>query len=660
MKTFTTVLAAHLRGFSIPRRVAQLVCEAIKPFDRLQVADAYNALPALKETLNNIAETPGFNLSVKQKIAVRSAHRVVKYPDSAILFQFIEKDVIAMSEPTPHIARSEFIWIKLGMESMSDGFPNFQGDPLDNVYMTYQSTIRSSFNSRDKIFTKWAKKYRGGINTYHSLPTHLKGFKRWNEVFGGVIPPSEEDFQYTPYVGNIGIAFEQGMKPRLFASPNLIFQSYLEPVKRYLQGICRNIPEDFHSDQAAGRRNVQKHLKQGETVHCFDLSSATHRFPWVLQRKMLAQLSIPQDYRAILDYVSTGVYNSRFGDMSWNAGQPLGTGPSFFAFSMCHHMLIRGIFSRLGENPNDGYALLGDDVAIYNTRVAKVYAKVMTRIGCVINHSKSIVSNCVGEFAGAYIDTQEIINIGKFRKVSSNNEFNYLAIWDETPAHLTDVSHYLKGTGDRLMNTYIKLYILDKSNLILSTDAYVYPSVQVKKLNQALSDMGVKHQLNPSRYDSRLGHLAYWILDTFNKCAECYPEAVSPHLLSNNMIAMMGLIELIQFAIKDSNQGHTGFTPIWWNNFCQMTGNNPNSYSNYKAVKAVSRHLMMTFFVTSRGSNNVTNRYNKTVKAACKEYRRLEANGIQGLQSELIKMASRNNALELISDELDHIRQIGN
>lgn len=68
--------------------------------------------------------------------------------------------------------------------------------------------------------------------------------------------------------------------------------------------------------------------------------------------------------------------------------------------ALTHHTLVRIAANRVGLNNFSHYALLGDDIVIANTSVAKSYHALMVDVlGVEINLSKSLVSNDSFEFA---------------------------------------------------------------------------------------------------------------------------------------------------------------------------------------------------------------------------------------------------------------------
>jgi hypothetical protein len=84
-------------------------------------------------------------------------------------------------------------------------------------------------------------------------------------------------------------------------------------------------------------------------------------------------------------------------DVKWEVGQPLGLLSSFPSFALWHHDIIQFCANR--ENLKRGkplkffkkYRLLGDDVVIFDKKVASTYLSVLTNeVGLSINMSKSV------------------------------------------------------------------------------------------------------------------------------------------------------------------------------------------------------------------------------------------------------------------------------
>jgi hypothetical protein len=67
---------------------------------------------------------------------------------------------------------------------------------------------------------------------------------------------------------------------------------------------------------------------------------------------------------------------------------------SWAVFTLTHHSVVKYCASLEGQNDFNDYAILGDDIVIWNTGVADRYFRFMEINGVSINLSKSVISTC--------------------------------------------------------------------------------------------------------------------------------------------------------------------------------------------------------------------------------------------------------------------------
>jgi len=253
-----------------------------------------------------------------------------------------------------------------------------------------------------------------------------------------------------PFMGKIGLIQEPGFKLRAVANPVRVVQAVLQPIGVALFETLRSVREDCCFDQTAGVEAVAGVLRKGLTVHSVDLSNATDNFPLELQLRALEQMGLPPDAQELLSTFCRGSWAATdlgYDRLSWTVGQPLGLFPSFAMFSLAHHALIRGICRTLGVATHC-YVLLGDDVCIWDDRVASAYKQQMEALGCPISHDKTIVSNKVAEFAGMVIAPSAIYHSPKWRKLTPENKLSYLRF------HSDHLHGQLKGRTGKLLEFF--------------------------------------------------------------------------------------------------------------------------------------------------------------------------------------------------------------
>jgi len=144
-------------------------------------------------------------------------------------------------------------------------------------------------------------------------------------------------------------------------------------------------------------------------IYSFDLSSATDRFP-VNYQKFCMGIIIGQEYTdrwaslmTKLPFLVSGNLfkkEDRGKYVYYGAGQPMGGYSSWAVFALCHHILVRSCGYMVYKTSSfSSYFILGDDLVIFDERVAKLYYRMVTLLGVKISIQKSIISPDSFEFA---------------------------------------------------------------------------------------------------------------------------------------------------------------------------------------------------------------------------------------------------------------------
>jgi len=246
------------------------------------------------------------------------------------------------------------------------------------------------------------------------------------------------DFSYgsDPGVGRITFIQEPGYKLRAVANPHLLHQVVLEPLKRYLMDLLKQDPQDFTFRQEEAFPIIQGWLREPEYTFSVDLSDATNNFPLEV---ILHALSGQTGARPWLDCFSSvsragwlvtdphlSARSAAPGSghkegvrrlMYYKTGQPMGLGPSFAAFALTHHWVLKGIQK---EVPGT-YAILGDDIVIHGRALYDRYREVLQVMDCPVSEAKCLSSTSLAEFAGRAIDRSGVYSQSKWRNVSDNS-----------------------------------------------------------------------------------------------------------------------------------------------------------------------------------------------------------------------------------------------
>jgi len=205
------------------------------------------------------------------------------------------------------------------------------------------------------------------------------------------------------WFGRLGFKEEPG-KIRVFAMVNILTQTLMYPLHKWIFDRLRMVPTDGTFNQTAPvERLVEGFQKQGQWVASYDLSAATDRLPLALQVELLKPV-LGQKLCELWAYLLVGQpYGLPRSAKSWNlgfdrvfyaVGQPMGAFSSWAMLALTHHAIVQ--YAAFRVNPAPGwfllYAVLGDDVVIADRLVAKEYLRIMKDIGVEVGLAKSLVS----------------------------------------------------------------------------------------------------------------------------------------------------------------------------------------------------------------------------------------------------------------------------
>jgi hypothetical protein len=215
-------------------------------------------------------------------------------------------------------------------------------------------------------------------------------------------------FGRTQGLGKLGFKVEPAGKIRVFAMVDCITQCVMKPVHDALFNILGTIPQDGTFDQLAPAKRLLAKKGPHGSYWSYDLSSATDRFPALLQHAVLALLLGPRlaglwvrllTWRAfIVPIPPEGTKVPKEGVASvvtYGAGQPMGALTSWAVFSLTHHILVQyAAFKAYGTlRWFEDYALLGDDIVLADSKVAQEYLALLQVIGVEVGLAKSLISS---------------------------------------------------------------------------------------------------------------------------------------------------------------------------------------------------------------------------------------------------------------------------
>ncbi|AMQ67418.1 RNA-dependent RNA polymerase [Cronartium ribicola mitovirus 5] len=185
-------------------------------------------------------------------------------------------------------------------------------------------------------------------------------------------------------------------KTRVIGVGSYWVQAGLKPLHDFVMTVIRRIPGDCTYFQERAPKILRK--QPGHHYWSFDLSSATDRFPRVLQSKIIASIYNDKIATGWLTLISLP-FHFRGQEVKYAVGQPIGFYSSWPVFTLTHHYCVWVACKRAGVSPKGVYALLGDDIVICHDLVAVKYLEIISDLGVDISKQKTHKSSTCYEFA---------------------------------------------------------------------------------------------------------------------------------------------------------------------------------------------------------------------------------------------------------------------
>jgi hypothetical protein len=201
-------------------------------------------------------------------------------------------------------------------------------------------------------------------------------------------------------VGRLGFKDEPAGKVRVFAMVDAWTQWVLAPFHLFLFDVLRTIEQDGTFDQL---RPVREKARSATQAYSLDLTAATDRIPMSIQILLFTHLvnkEFAVEWARLLvgrRYVAmTNKYGGLMAAVSYGVGQPMGALSSWASLAITHHLLVQFAAWDAGVVPAGtwftGYAVLGDDLVIFDQRVKVAYLRILDALGVECGIAKSLLS----------------------------------------------------------------------------------------------------------------------------------------------------------------------------------------------------------------------------------------------------------------------------
>lgn len=162
-------------------------------------------------------------------------------------------------------------------------------------------------------------------------------------------------------------------------------------------------PSDCTFSISSAVEDIKSRLKSGKPVWSLDLKSATDRLPIEYTLSVLEDLydkDFADTWKRVMVDRPYSMPKSRkptpSDEVYYAVGQPMGTLSSWSAFTLTHHAIVRMCESRSGLKVGKNYYILGDDIVLFDERLAKEYSDFMRKSGVAISIAKSYSPNEFG------------------------------------------------------------------------------------------------------------------------------------------------------------------------------------------------------------------------------------------------------------------------
>jgi hypothetical protein len=173
----------------------------------------------------------------------------------------------------------------------------------------------------------------------------------------------------------------------------------LGPFHEFIFDILKGIPMDGTFDQMAP---VRDRAKSARCAYSLDLSAATDRLPISIQILIyaaLVNLEFALNWARLLvgrGYLADSEKYKVSEILTYAVGQPMGALSSWGSLAITHHFIVQAAAWDAGVTPIGtwfcDYAVLGDDLVIFDQRVKTAYLRIVSALGVECGIAKSLLS----------------------------------------------------------------------------------------------------------------------------------------------------------------------------------------------------------------------------------------------------------------------------
>lgn len=253
---------------------------------------------------------------------------------------------------------------------------------------------------------------------------------QYGQLFQNIFYPTATLPMDTVSIGTIHRIASPGLKDRWVLDFNKLLEHVLHPFGKRVYKLVSLLPWDITFQEERCFAPIQEHLAAGKTAYAFDLTAATDRFPWTLQRSLLLSLFKPklmqQSIKMLDELIGLPAVMPDGSSITWKVGQPLGSYPSFGIFTLTHGCLLYALnnYSYSGE-----FFVHGDDLVVLDQELAAKYKQFLDDAGVDFSPFKTLVSNKYTEINSKVISSDRVATIPKWKPISPKNALDMARQW---------------------------------------------------------------------------------------------------------------------------------------------------------------------------------------------------------------------------------------
>lgn len=326
---------------------------------------------------------------------------------------------------------------------------------------------QSSLAVKDNLIPEWMEEMENALTGIYSGGfTFEKAYRILSSLEVAKAPKAFEH-------SKLHFLSDKGGKTRVIAMGDIVTHTLVKPIHKFIFRVLKSHPCDGTFDQEGQRQRVREATKY-KLLYSIDMKSCTDRLPAVFQMACISLSGLLSKRQSLAWYLLLTKRVFRRGRLrhyvSYRVGQPMGILSSWAVMAYSHHILVKWAALSQGLESFDEYAILGDDVVIWNSIVATSYLDILRKLGVEVSSSKSFSEVGLAEFAKAFY--KRTADLKPISPDLMRNRRDFL------PACLVETAQQLSSKQLRLLpwllDTFSRVSMIDVSTLLVNNNVQFF------------------------------------------------------------------------------------------------------------------------------------------------------------------------------------------